>query len=283
MSFKVLLKHALLVLFVILILGAGGLYELLSSPIRFCINRHNVELFRKEFPNAVQFNRDFGGIGLTAQREIPGRPSYHFEADLDLSYIPGRTNLVVKLVERVEENLFAVRNELIFAGPLISEILKGPIDHRLFEKYPSLYPKESPVPRKRNLKVSSLILGIQTALFSDSFLLKVSVDQFSKNRYIPISNPRGGDEDISSDEDEAGCSFNLVSEGNVREIFAKSRIKIRPQSSPIVKLFQNLCVAFVLLCCPRSFIIHRSAIRIPQFLREQRLGRFLFHNWQLSY
>jgi hypothetical protein len=37
--------------------------------------------------------------------------------------------------------------------------------------------------------------------------------------YIPTNNPQGGDEKISSfDEDEAGCSFILVSEGNVREI-----------------------------------------------------------------
>jgi len=160
MSFRVLLKRVLLVLFAILILGTVGIYELFSSPIRFWINRHNVELFRKEFPNAVKFSREFGGVGLTAQREIPGRPSYYFEANLDLSYVPGRTNLIVKLVERVERNLFAVRNELIFVRPLMSEILKGPIDHRLFEKYPSLYPKESLVPRKRNPKVSSSILKI---------------------------------------------------------------------------------------------------------------------------
>jgi hypothetical protein len=37
--------------------------------------------------------------------------------------------------------------------------------------------------------------------------------------YIPINNPQDGDENISSfEEDEAGCSFILVSEGNVREI-----------------------------------------------------------------
>jgi hypothetical protein len=37
--------------------------------------------------------------------------------------------------------------------------------------------------------------------------------------YIPTNNPRDGGVDISSfDEDEAGCSFILVSEGNVREI-----------------------------------------------------------------
>jgi hypothetical protein len=37
--------------------------------------------------------------------------------------------------------------------------------------------------------------------------------------YIPISNPQGKAENISSfDEDEAGCSFILVSEGNAREI-----------------------------------------------------------------
>ncbi len=179
MSFKVLLKRVLLVLFAILILGAAGIYEFLSSPIRFWINRYNVKLFRKEFPNAVRLNREFGGIGLTAQREIPGRPSYYFEANLDLSYVPDKTNLVVKLVERVEKNLFAVRDELIFARPLMSEILKGPIDHRLFEKYPSLYPKESPVPGKRNPKESSLILGTQTIRFFYQSFLKVSVDQFS--------------------------------------------------------------------------------------------------------
>jgi len=37
--------------------------------------------------------------------------------------------------------------------------------------------------------------------------------------YIPTNNPKGGDEKISSfDEDEAGCSFILMSDGNVREI-----------------------------------------------------------------
>jgi hypothetical protein len=45
------------------------------------------------------------------------------------------------------------------------------------------------------------------------------VYRFCKKVYIPINNPQGGDEDIYSfDEDEAGCSFILVSEGNVREI-----------------------------------------------------------------
>jgi hypothetical protein len=44
------------------------------------------------------------------------------------------------------------------------------------------------------------------------------VYRFSKKEYIPISNPQGGGENISSDEDEAGCSFILVSEGNVLEI-----------------------------------------------------------------
>jgi hypothetical protein len=40
--------------------------------------------------------------------------------------------------------------------------------------------------------------------------------------YIPINNPQGGDENISLfDEDEGGCSFILVSEGNVREIRTK--------------------------------------------------------------
>jgi hypothetical protein len=45
------------------------------------------------------------------------------------------------------------------------------------------------------------------------------VYRFCKKVYIPTSNPQGGGVDISSvDEDEAGCSFILVSEGNVREI-----------------------------------------------------------------
>ena len=30
----------------------------------------------------------------------------------------------------------------------MSQILKGTIDHRLLDKYPSLYPKESPVPQE---------------------------------------------------------------------------------------------------------------------------------------
>jgi hypothetical protein len=37
--------------------------------------------------------------------------------------------------------------------------------------------------------------------------------------YIPIRYPQGGGVDISLfDEDKAGCSFILMSEGNVREI-----------------------------------------------------------------
>jgi hypothetical protein len=66
--------------------------------------------------------------------------------------------------------------------------------------------------------VNNLSDGERNNFFFDSSLLKVSVDQFSLNRYIAIRNPQVGDEDISSDEDEADCSFNLVSEGNVREI-----------------------------------------------------------------
>jgi len=37
----------------------------------------------------------------------------------------------------------------------------------------------------------------QTAHFFDSFFLKVSVDQFSQNMYIPINNPQGGGAGIS--------------------------------------------------------------------------------------
>jgi hypothetical protein len=44
------------------------------------------------------------------------------------------------------------------------------------------------------------------------------VYRFYKKEYIPIRKPQVGDEDISSDEDEADCSFSLVSEGNLREI-----------------------------------------------------------------
>jgi hypothetical protein len=38
----------------------------------------------------------------------------------------------------------------------------------------------------------------QTAHLFDSLFLKVSVDQFSQNLYIPIGNPQGGGADISS-------------------------------------------------------------------------------------
>jgi len=45
------------------------------------------------------------------------------------------------------------------------------------------------------------------------------VYRFCKKEYIPINKPQGGGIDISSfDEDEAGCSFSLVSEGNLREM-----------------------------------------------------------------
>jgi len=45
------------------------------------------------------------------------------------------------------------------------------------------------------------------------------VYRFCKKEYILTNNPQGGDENISSfDEEEAGCSFILVSEGNAREI-----------------------------------------------------------------
>jgi hypothetical protein len=37
----------------------------------------------------------------------------------------------------------------------------------------------------------------QAAHFFDSFFLKVSVDQFSQSRYIPIGNPRGGGAGVS--------------------------------------------------------------------------------------
>jgi hypothetical protein len=39
---------------------------------------------------------------------------------------------------------------------------------------------------------------VETAHFFDSFFLKVSVDPFSQNRYIPIRNLQGGGADISS-------------------------------------------------------------------------------------
>ncbi len=45
------------------------------------------------------------------------------------------------------------------------------------------------------------------------------VYRFCKKEYIPTNTPQGRDENSSSfDEDEAGCSFIPVSEGNVREI-----------------------------------------------------------------
>jgi hypothetical protein len=62
----------------------------------------------------------------------------------------------------------------------------------------------------------------QTPHLFDSSFLKVSVDQFSQNRYIPINNLQGGGADISSfGEDKANCSFILVSEENIREIQQK--------------------------------------------------------------
>jgi hypothetical protein len=38
---------------------------------------------------------------------------------------------------------------------------------------------------------------LQAAHFFDSFFLKVSVDQFPQNLYIPINNHSGGGADIS--------------------------------------------------------------------------------------
>jgi hypothetical protein len=54
----------------------------------------------------------------------------------------------LELVQRVKGNVLATRNQLVFAEPLMSEILKEPIDSGLFEKYPSFYPKGSPVPQE---------------------------------------------------------------------------------------------------------------------------------------
>jgi hypothetical protein len=39
---------------------------------------------------------------------------------------------------------------------------------------------------------------LQTSHFFDYSFVKVSVDQFSENRYIPIRNQQGGGADISS-------------------------------------------------------------------------------------
>jgi hypothetical protein len=39
---------------------------------------------------------------------------------------------------------------------------------------------------------------LQAAHFFESLLLKVSIDQFSQNRYIPITNPQGGGADVYS-------------------------------------------------------------------------------------
>jgi hypothetical protein len=55
---------------------------------------------------------------------------------------------------------------------------------------------------------------LQTAHFFESFFLKVSVDQFLQNRYIPINNPKGGGVDISSFSE----GKSLGSPGNFREI-----------------------------------------------------------------
>ena len=63
---------------------------------------------------------------------------------------------------------------------------------------------------------------LQPAHFFDYSFLKVSVDQFSLNMYIPIRNPQGGGADISSFAGEK----SLGSEANFREIWTKSKIKI---------------------------------------------------------
>jgi hypothetical protein len=55
---------------------------------------------------------------------------------------------------------------------------------------------------------------LQTPHFFDSFFPKVSVDQFSQNRYIPINNLQGGGPDTSS----LSGKESLMSEGNLREI-----------------------------------------------------------------
>jgi hypothetical protein len=57
------------------------------------------------------------------------------------------------------------------------------------------------------------------------------------------------------DEDEAGCSFNLVSEGNVRDMWAKSRIKIRPRASDLLALQDVLDEVGNIFAC-RSFLIY---------------------------
>jgi hypothetical protein len=59
---------------------------------------------------------------------------------------------------------------------------------------------------------SHLFVVEQTAHFFDPSFLKVSVDQFSQNRYIRARNPQGGGADISSFSGEK----SLGSEEKVR-------------------------------------------------------------------
>jgi hypothetical protein len=71
--------------------------------------------------------------------------------------------------------------------------------------------------------------------------------------YIPVNNPQDGDDNISSfDEDEAGCSFILASEGNVQD---------SAQNSPRDPLKQKgISVNFQLR--PRFFLLHLRCLNV---------------------
>jgi len=110
------------------------LNEITRSSILFFLNKKDVELFKSKYSNTyLSGNISINKIGTDI--DIPEFNDQILRVELELSYLPKNTKLLVKLVEQIGQNEFSVRDKREFRGKLKEEVLLNKIDKTIFRKY----------------------------------------------------------------------------------------------------------------------------------------------------
>ena len=110
------------------------LNEITRSSILFFLNKKDVELFKSKYSNTyLSGNISINKIGTDI--DIPEFNDQILRVELELSFLPKNTKLLVKLVEQIGQNEFSVRDKREFRGKLKEEVLLNKIDKTIFRKY----------------------------------------------------------------------------------------------------------------------------------------------------
>ena len=131
-------KRMIVILSLLLAIGIGKCYEdIAGSPLLLWINKEDVKIFQSQFPDSDYYSSSGIAIdSLHTEVLVPERANYFLELILDLSYLPFRTKLIVKLKEKVEPYAYATKKSLILRGPLKTQALQDGIDQSIFDKMP---------------------------------------------------------------------------------------------------------------------------------------------------